>query len=509
MKQDVGNQRGGNDDKTTAELRLINRIAETIVQPSVIPIYEDPPDVPRGVKQIGTGVRIQHNGRHFLVTANHVLVGHSGNEEPRFKCIFVDGELRRLAHVGAANAYHHHDLAAVEIKSFGNEPCLPSSCLSQDEEGARLVSLIGYLARDFKRSLRDEALRPRPRIYTNKGAPYREGYVAMLHPKAAIDETTLKLIRAPVPAGMSGGPMLDANTLRKGNIRIIGIFTDYVHQKSLAYGETAHKVLELLEQMTASQSARIRHFVWGKYILPAREVGASEITIRAGDVHRDLGLVNSMPTVCNALRGSKLAELAEVTLLSSDGPHNGSNAFYRFALQPDQREGPHSLAVPSNPPKPKPRAKATSSNAAPTRQVDFTGSLVLVSCVKNKLHRPAPARDLYTSPLFQKMRALAERANVPWFILSAQHGLVAPNQEIAPYELTLNTMGVEIRREWAARVLNALLPHLQGIDRIVFLAGARYREFLEEPLRTKGLSVTIPMEGLSIGRQLSWLSREQ
>jgi len=138
--------------------------------------------------------------------------------------------------------------------------------------------------------------------------------------------------------------------------------------------------------------------------------------------------------------------------------------------------------------------------------IDPGTSLVLVSCVKSKLSHPAPARELYTSALFQKMRAYAENSGAPWFILSALHGLVAPDIEIAPYELTLNKMGVDKRRAWAAHVFASLLPHLKNVDHVVFLAGARYREFLAESLDRRGIAVKVPMEGLSFGQQLSWLS---
>ena len=55
-------------------------------------------------------------------------------------------------------------------------------------------------------------------------------------------------------------------------------------------------------------------------------------------------------------------------------------------------------------------------------------TLLLVACVKEKLAAPAAARDLYVSPLFKKEREYAERAGLPWFILSAEHGLVAPDE---------------------------------------------------------------------------------
>lgn len=136
-----------------------------------------------------------------------------------------------------------------------------------------------------------------------------------------------------------------------------------------------------------------------------------------------------------------------------------------------------------------------------------TASLCLVSCVKWKLDRPAPAKDLYTSDLFVKTRRFVEIQDKPWLILSAKHGLVDPNKEIAPYEKTLNKMDKAARRAWAAAVLNALEPHLAGVRAVVFLAGERYREFVAPALSERGIEVQVPMQGMRIGEQLAWLNR--
>lgn len=40
---------------------------------------------------------------------------------------------------------------------------------------------------------------------------------------------------------------------------------------------------------------------------------------------------------------------------------------------------------------------------------------------------PAPAADLYTSDWFRKARAYAERYADTWFVLSALHGVLAPD----------------------------------------------------------------------------------
>jgi hypothetical protein len=83
-------------------------------------------------------------------------------------------------------------------------------------------------------------------------------------------------------------------------------------------------------------------------------------------------------------------------------------------------------------------------------------TVYLVSCVSRKQKQACPARDLYASDLFRKARRYAEASGCPWFILSAQYGLVPPDQVIAPYERTLNHMDVDGRRVWAEQVCQQL-----------------------------------------------------
>ena len=136
-----------------------------------------------------------------------------------------------------------------------------------------------------------------------------------------------------------------------------------------------------------------------------------------------------------------------------------------------------------------------------------SADLCLVSCVARKLSRSAPAKDLYTSDLFRKTRSLVEARGWTWLILSAKHGIVDPEQVIEPYEKTLKTMAVAERRDWAEECLDALEPHLEGVQSVVFLAGATCLEFLAPVLRDRGIEVHDPMAGLPIGKRLAWLSR--
>lgn len=66
-----------------------------------------------------------------------------------------------------------------------------------------------------------------------------------------------------------------------------------------------------------------------------------------------------------------------------------------------------------------------------------TRVVILLGCVKTKLEGPAVAKDLYCSTLWKRRRAYAEASGQPWLILNAEHGLVDPEQRLAPYDLAL------------------------------------------------------------------------
>ena len=150
--------------------------------------------------------------------------------------------------------------------------------------------------------------------------------------------------------------------------------------------------------------------------------------------------------------------------------------------------------------------QAASEEAPASESAAFpTGALCLVSCAARKMRHSAPAEDLYRSDWFRKARRFAEARGWPWFILSAKHGLLEPEQVIAPYDKTLKKMRVAERRVWAEGCLEAIGPHLVGVKSVVFLAGKTYREFLEPALRDRGIEVHVPMAGLRQGEQLAWL----
>ena len=104
--------------------------------------------------------------------------------------------------------------------------------------------------------------------------------------------------------------------------------------------------------------------------------------------------------------------------------------------------------------------------------------VVLISCVKSKRPYPCVAKDLYCSTLFYAQREFAEALSKQWFILSAQYGLVRPDQRIEPYEKTLNGASVEEKKVWARRVSIDLQNKIAASEPIVITAGENYCRYL-------------------------------
>jgi hypothetical protein len=133
--------------------------------------------------------------------------------------------------------------------------------------------------------------------------------------------------------------------------------------------------------------------------------------------------------------------------------------------------------------------------------------VALVSCVMQKRQSASPAQDLYLSQLFRGLRHYAETHTDIWYILSAEHGVLRPDEVVAPYERTLKTLSKAERLVWAERVERQLLELLPADAEVILLAGLRYRENIEPFLRNRGFSVTVPLEGLKIGEQLQRLKQ--
>jgi len=85
--------------------------------------------------------------------------------------------------------------------------------------------------------------------------------------------------------------------------------------------------------METATADEIRAFVNETIIAPARKAGRWQVEVRAGDVHRDMGLKQRVPAVCSALDAQKFQERFRVTLIRRYGPGQGTRAGWRFAIE--------------------------------------------------------------------------------------------------------------------------------------------------------------------------------
>ena len=130
-------------------------------------------------------------------------------------------------------------------------------------------------------------------------------------------------------------------------------------------------------------------------------------------------------------------------------------------------------------------------------------NIVLISCVSQKTTYKTQACKLYTSTLFKLNLKYAHKLQPDAiYILSAKYGLLGLDQEIEPYEVTLNNMKSREIKSWADRVIEQLrtVADLRQ-DHFTLLAGDKYRKYLL-PYIT---SYEVPLQGLRIGEQLQRL----
>jgi hypothetical protein len=138
---------------------------------------------------------------------------------------------------------------------------------------------------------------------------------------------------------------------------------------------------------------------------------------------------------------------------------------------------------------------------------DVKGRIGLVGCVRQQGAGTVAAEDLFVSPLFRGRRAYVERTCARWYVLSALHGLVAPDAELAPYDLKLKSLSQSERRAWSERVLvqlEAELGELGGLT-VEIHAGASYtNEGLVRGLRARGATVELPAAGLAEAQEIAF-----
>jgi hypothetical protein len=93
--------------------------------------------------------------------------------------------------------------------------------------------------------------------------------------------------------------------------------------------------LEITPDQILLPSDRVRDYVKRKYIDPARSDGEEILSVRAGDIHRELGFSRRIPVVCSALRSRKFLKNCDIELTYVGGPNNSTTTTFTYRIRKD------------------------------------------------------------------------------------------------------------------------------------------------------------------------------
>jgi hypothetical protein len=133
--------------------------------------------------------------------------------------------------------------------------------------------------------------------------------------------------------------------------------------------------------------------------------------------------------------------------------------------------------------------------------------VVIAQCTGSKRDEPAAARELYDeSAYFRRQREYAEARGDVWFIQSAKHGLLGPDERIEPYDK--HAKNVEDAEEWAEQIAADLSERVPEAAVVELLGGKDYADPLTPALERRGFDVVEPLRGLGIGKRRSRLKQK-
>jgi hypothetical protein len=132
--------------------------------------------------------------------------------------------------------------------------------------------------------------------------------------------------------------------------------------------------------------------------------------------------------------------------------------------------------------------------------------VLLVGYVRTKGSAACAAAELFISPLFERRRRYALESGLPWYILSAKFGLLAPDDVIGPYDVYLADQSPGYKKAWGEFVTAQLEQRLPSMRHraIEVHAGAAYVDPLRAPLTARGARLAAPLAHLRQGEQLAW-----
>jgi len=122
--------------------------------------------------------------------------------------------------------------------------------------------------------------------------------------------------------------------------------------------------------------------------------------------------------------------------------------------------------------------------------------VVLIGSAGETAPGPVPVADLFRSDGFVRAREQAVRSGSPWFVLSAKHGLLEPDDVVAPYGVTLGDASTVFRSAWGEWVAAQLgeRVQLQGAT-VEVHGGVDFAQPLRQPLARRGAALELPLPG--------------
>jgi hypothetical protein len=125
-----------------------------------------------------------------------------------------------------------------------------------------------------------------------------------------------------------------------------------------------------------------------------------------------------------------------------------------------------------------------------------SGRVVLIGSSGATAEESGTAGGLFRSDGFARAREHAVHSQLPWFVLSAKHGLLDPDEVITPYEVQIDDQPAAYRSAWGEWVVAQLADRLQldGVT-VEVHGGVDFAQPLRQPLVRRGAVLEIPLPG--------------
>ncbi len=145
---------------------------------------------------------------------------------------------------------------------------------------------------------------------------------------------------------------------------------------------------------------------------------------------------------------------------------------------------------------PDPHAVAGVATTEPGAGGAPSGRVVLIGSSGATAAAPMPVAHLFRSAGFTGAREYALHTGLRWFVLSAKHGLLDPDDVVGPYDLQIGDRSAGYRTMWGEWVATQLgeRVRLQGLT-VEVHGGVDFAQPLRHPLTRRGADLEIPLPG--------------